>query len=1126
MKNIDTVGSKMSDEISDENSKKKKKKDLYFKSDIELYDKLDYFHLVINYNDETKKKELKPPSGWLNSTKENPLYNTYNVFNNGTGIIMKQKTEKGYLICVDIDDKEDKDKTTGEIKKSNGLVAWKKLCKKYNYKTNTIKQKSGSGGEHYFYYVKEDDKDKIKSRNGIYIDGEQVSIDIKYDNAFMICEPSKYKTNDKINKYKFINSNLGDLEELPLWIFEIICNSKKNVNTNIEIKNDNKNKITNKKIPNEEEIKFIRKCIDLLPKKCKECFDDWIKIGALCYIYNIGVDVWDEWSKGVYNYGGNKETGCFGRWKYFQDGIKYTIDINTLMNLMYKYLGEKEAKELYIESNKIKSFNKILKHKKMDKLTISDIYNNGIVYKAETINTKFLSYKNEEIKEYVNPKNDMEKMNNFAIHFAKHLKALVLNSHLGSGKTQFILNVIKFCGFKRILFITHRQSLTYDLFSNFEEKLKFLEGNGFVNYLDKDDGVDYMNDKMIISIESLNKIFKEHEKYGYTEETIKYDLIVLDEIESLLYHMKSSTHKNKNMENYLLFRQICLNSDKIISMDGDICQRSLYFINSITNNYVYIKNIFKNNIKYHVYESLKIFDDKIIFNSIEDKQKIYMFCMETNEVHNYEKKVHEKNKDIKFHKIFGDMNDLDKKETFMNPSVEWLKYDFIATTSTTEAGVNFDPEDDKGDKIKHFDKICATLGKGCSQRQLLQGLSRVRNPKDNKNVYIHNKCYNYEMNYNFTTYNQIKDNPKYKELNFLYKNLCGYKDYIINSIFNDVEDRNKEHHFIEYLELLICEKGGEFIYIKKTEDEKRYEKGQNYKLENMINANFIEDKNKLEQMVKKQEFMKSTEQEKYDIRKTLFMRNSCNLMHHEIMEIEDVIVKQKQNKDDNTEHPLIYDKFIKATKELKNDNIVDNFLSLIDDENDKWKNDSNNLSLNDVSKKYKKEIIQDFLKIFNIVNFTEEHELINFKDTLFKKYKEMKIYTNKDIYKYDYDIFNTKDKDKSVKKIMGYLNTIFNSFGLDIKSKKEGKIQINEKWMNNMKYYINSLDTIDFVLRNIFRNNKYMEKKGKAVNNKIIDSQKILIKYKPVELSFDDFFDEYIPINRQETELILYGDTK
>jgi hypothetical protein len=673
------------------------------------------------------------------------------------------------------------------------------------------------------------------------------------------------------------------------------------------------------------------------------------------------------------------------------------------------------------------------------------------------------------------------------------------------------------------LFITHRQSLTYDLFSNFEEKLKLLEGNGFVNYLDKEDGVDYMNDKMIISIESLHKIFQEHKKFGYTEETVKYDLIVLDEVESLLYHMKSSTHKNKNMNNYLLFRQICLNSDKFIGMDGDICQRSLYFVNSITNNYVYIKNNFKNNKKYHVYESIKTFDENIIFKSIEEKQKIYMFCMETNEVHNYEKKAYEKNKNIKFHKIFGDMNDLDKKETFMNPSIEWLKYDFIATTSTTEAGVNFDPEDDKGNKIKHFDKICATLGKGCSQRQLLQGLSRVRNPKDDKNVYIHNKCYNYEMNYNFTTYNQIKDNPKYKELDFMYKNVDGYKDYIVNSIFNDVEDRNKEHHFIEYLELLVSEKGGEFIYIKKNEDDKRYEKGQNYKLENMINANFIEDKDKLEHLVKKQEFMKSTEQEKYDVRKTLFMRNSCNLMYHEIMKIEDEIVEQKLNKDKTIEHTPIYDKFIKATKELKNDNIVDNFLSLVDDKNDKWKIDNPELSLNDVSKKYKKEIIQDFLKVFNINNFTEEHELINFKDTIFEKYKKMKIYTNKDIYKYDYDIFDTKDKDKSIKKIMGYINTILNSFGLDIKNKKKGKITISNVRKDIRGYFISPLGTIHFVLQNIFKSNKYMEKKEKAPRREIIDSQNFLTKYKPIEISIDDVFDEFISFNHQDTDFILYG---
>ena len=249
--------------------------------------------------------------------------------------------------------------------------------------------------------------------------------------------------------------------------------------------------------------------------------------------------------------------------------------------------------------------------------------------------------------------------------------------------------------------------------------------------------------------------------------------------------------------------------------------------------------------------------------------------METDMLHHYATKIQGMDKKLVIKKVYGDMDDNEKKDVFKNPSVDWVKYDVFLTTNTTESGVNFDPETDDGKKVCHFDKICGSIGHGCLPRQLNQGLRRVRNPTDHENFYLHNGKYKYdtESECKFVTYEDITDSPEYNVARMQYKDEYSMiDDYLENCKFNEVEDMNKKKNFIRYLELLVRDHRGVFNYIKVDDDGNKLVKTRKYDMEHLMNAKYVADKTEREEIQGRIESSNATEQDKYDNDKTMFMK--------------------------------------------------------------------------------------------------------------------------------------------------------------------------------------------------------------------------------------------------------------
>jgi hypothetical protein len=164
-------------------------------------------------------------------------------------------------------------------------------------------------------------------------------------------------------------------------------------------------------------------------------------------------------------------------------------------------------------------------------------------------------------------------------------KTLVVRSRYGSGKTTFLQRLVKKYDPKRVLFVSYRQTLARDLMRNFGKL-------GFKNYLDSQEDPEVWNSpRLIVQMDSLMHVLYKNDKF-ISEDAfdLRYDMIILDESESLLAHMDEKTMEKKEIEIFSFFNQLLEHSGKLLFMDGDISGRTLSFAKSY-GDMTYINNI-------------------------------------------------------------------------------------------------------------------------------------------------------------------------------------------------------------------------------------------------------------------------------------------------------------------------------------------------------------------------------------------------------------------------------------------------------------------------------------------------------------------------------------------------------
>jgi hypothetical protein len=161
---------------------------------------------------------------------------------------------------------------------------------------------------------------------------------------------------------------------------------------------------------------------------------------------------------------------------------------------------------------------------------------------------------------------------------------LLVKSHLGTGKTVAITNIIRLGTYQRILILSPRKSYTYAQMGIFASDPTLPP---FVSYLDQHPGFLSEVPYLIVQLESIHKVFHYFEPY---------DLVIMDEAESILNQLHSITTNGKHLiNNHSTLEKVIRTAGRVIMADAFLSDRTMNIARSLRSGdrTRYIENTFQ-----------------------------------------------------------------------------------------------------------------------------------------------------------------------------------------------------------------------------------------------------------------------------------------------------------------------------------------------------------------------------------------------------------------------------------------------------------------------------------------------------------------------------------------------------
>jgi hypothetical protein len=773
------------------------------------------------------KKKIDGRRPAFSQITEQPKYNKYS--GRYYSLLTGREYQPGrFLMLLDIDNKEEPGTRNG--------IEFMNLLNLDQYKAP--KQQTPSGGFHYLFYADEAQKDRIGSPTTLLYEGKVYNVDVKFKNSLCNCEPSKI---DNYGEYKWLNpEQLGDIPKLPEILFNVIAKKpapkpKSQGNPLGPQSKIMKTPGPQKPDPTPTDPDDALRLCSCLPVKWLDNYTNWIKLGLCLKRIGCPVSIWEQVSKRSRKYRAND---CSSRWHQMNP---MSLGIGSL-----HHWAKQENPEEY---DKIRP----------DLKSLSDIFADDQTHESVEINTRYLTPKDEQ------PTEDQRKAKEVIEHFqTDDIKTLFVKSAYGTGKTymlqQLMMDPEKY---KRVLFITYRQTLARDIDRNFKKL-------GFKNYLD---GNAWGADKLIVQYDSLLKIMNTEETWLTGAFKGKYDMIVLDEVESLLMHMDGETMKAKEIQTFNFFDALLKLAGKVVCLDGDMSNRALTFLAGY-GPYRYIKNNFQDTSK-----NIRIVLDEAKWNETvrkdiarfytEDRNfKICICCQAASRVEALRKSLAEEHPELKILTLIGDDSGKTKRESLEDINETLKDVNVFVYSPVVESGVDI--------TIK-MKKVYGALSAGSnSQRAYLQMLARCRNVEEGEIPILNDPSFKVNRNYWFWTFKELEamNREMVTSTAFSYEIVgdeirpAAPKDVKRKtiSIYNEAENLNKNPSvFLNYFRKLALEKGYGFAIDQANEGDK-IERPENLKAATIVEAPDIDDE-EFEKLDRLRKLGKTTREENYTVEK-------------------------------------------------------------------------------------------------------------------------------------------------------------------------------------------------------------------------------------------------------------------
>ncbi|KAJ3080397.1 hypothetical protein HK102_003088 [Quaeritorhiza haematococci] len=309
----------------------------------------------------------------------------------------------------------------------------------------------------------------------------------------------------------------------------------------------------------------------------------------------------------------------------------------------------------------------------------------------------------------------------------------VCHSPVGSGKTTRAIELIRTGRFGSVIIPTPRRSLASELTAKLNRELHDM-GIQFQLYSEIDTGGMPHCPFLVIQMESLLKLKL------LSGEIPSYDLVLIDEIESVLMTFNSTTMKdgtyqdgsiarerprtNRLVNAATVFEHLVKTAGKIVVMDAFILPKTIVALKDLLGRILgRRKKLVINKYKHSDVQSVGIPNVETFQSEIADLVKagknVAVFSS-SRAVAMDLKEYLRKNSDVKI-QVMKELKDVNRS---------WQKYQVVVYTPSITVGVSFDVPD-------YFHSIFVFAGtQSCTVRDMIQACFRIRH-LESKTIYYH-----------------------------------------------------------------------------------------------------------------------------------------------------------------------------------------------------------------------------------------------------------------------------------------------------------------------------------------------------------------------------------------------------
>jgi hypothetical protein len=299
----------------------------------------------------------------------------------------------------------------------------------------------------------------------------------------------------------------------------------------------------------------------------------------------------------------------------------------------------------------------------------------------------------------------------------------IARSGMGTGKTYMIADYIQRLSAirpeLRVVSIGFRQTLNTALATRLQLQ----------NYLTSEAASLHGVPRVSIQLDSLARLLVPGGEDGLFLLPSAYDVVIIDEVESLLTHFTSATMQDKALLCWRIFECILCQCSKLVVCDADLGDRSLAFISGLGRDHKHthvLCNTFASHTTEHVVvHNVVTFTKRLFRHAVKQKRKVYLASNSKTYAHHAQSILVAAGLHVL---LIEGASPPAVKAAAAECDRTWGTYDVVVCTPAVAAGIDC--------SIHHFDDVFVYGTNGSNTgRELNQQRGRVRHIRS-RTVYV------------------------------------------------------------------------------------------------------------------------------------------------------------------------------------------------------------------------------------------------------------------------------------------------------------------------------------------------------------------------------------------------------